>query len=347
MLGFMRKGRKGGAAVAEPEGPESLDELLAEIRRLTDENRRSPQFDSERRLLTLRHHAGLRLLAPEGTQPAAPEADAAGLPGEPGSLPEFRREELTPELLRAAILRDGCALVRGLVEPEQALRLADLIAGSVAARAAADAGAADRDGLFDEFAPEPPYVVDVRGWIAQGGGVLAVDAPKVAFEMLETFRAAGIDRLAGGYLGEPPLISSHKTTLRKAEPVSVTGAWHQDGKFMGEVRALNLWLSLSRCGDEAPGLDIVPRRLDEVVQDRGEDAKLDYVLTQERAEEVARDAGTEIRRPIFEPGDALFFDELFLHQTGSDPSMAKPRFAIESWFFGGSGFPAGYAPVAV
>ena len=62
-----------------------------------------------------------------------------------------------------------------------------------------------------------------------------------------------------GYLGEPPLLSVHKTTLRKADP-SVGGAWHQDGAFMGDVRALNLWLSLSRCGDEAPGLDIVPRR---------------------------------------------------------------------------------------
>ena len=52
-------------------------------------------------------------------------------------------------------------------------------------------------------------------------------------------------------------------------------------------------------------------------------------------------------RPIFEPGDALFFDELFLHQTGSDPSMPNPRFAIESWFFGASAFPGDYAPVAV
>ena len=52
-------------------------------------------------------------------------------------------------------------------------------------------------------------------------------------------------------------------------------------------------------------------------------------------------------RPIFEPGDALFFDEMFLHQTGSDPAMPNPRFAVESWFFGARGFPADYAPLAV
>ena len=51
-------------------------------------------------------------------------------------------------------------------------------------------------------------------------------------------------------------------------------------------------------------------------------------------------------RPIFEPGDALLFDELFLHQTGSDPQMPKPRYAVESWFFGPSAFPGGYSPLA-
>jgi hypothetical protein len=49
----------------------------------------------------------------------------------------------------------------------------------------------------------------------------------------------------------------------------------------------------------------------------------------------------------FSPGDALLFDELFLHKTGSDPSMPNPRFAIENWFFGGSAFPPEFFPVAI
>ena len=76
-----------------------------------------------------------------------------------------------------------------------------------------------------------------------------------------------------------------------------------------------------------------------------DEAVLNYQVSQRKAEEAAGDK--PIVRPIFEPGDALFFDELFLHQTGSDPSMPKPRFAIETWFFGGSAFPGEYAPVAV
>ena len=182
----------------------------------------------------------------------------------------------------------------------------------------------------------------MRPWIREGGGVLAADSPRLSFEMLELFGAAGLPALVAGYLGEPAVLSVHKTTLRKAEP-TVGGAWHQDGAFMGDVKALNLWLSLSRCGDLAPGLDIVPRRVDHVVIDH--DAMLDVELTRAKAKEAAGDV--PIIRPVFEPGDALFFDELFLHQTGSDPAMPNPRFAIESWFFGGSAFPADYAPVAV
>jgi hypothetical protein len=131
--------------------------------------------------------------------------------------------------------------------------------------------------------------------------------------------------------------------LRKAAP-TVAGAWHQDGAFMGPVRSLNLWLALSRCGDVAPGLDLVPRRLDHLVASQTDEAILDFQVSQAKAEEAAGDKA--ILRPIFEPGDALFFDEMFLHQTASDPSMPNPRFALENWFFGSSSFPVDYAPVA-
>ena len=61
------------------------------------------------------------------------------------------------------------------------------------------------------------------------------------------------------------------------------------------------------------------------------------------AEEAAGEVGIE--RPIFDPGDALLFDELFLHQTASDPSMPNNRYAVEAWFFGPSAFPNGYVPI--
>jgi hypothetical protein len=346
---FRRKdgeGGRGSTAVAEARS-DGFDGTTAalweEIERLTAANRADRDRHAERRLLRLRHVAGMRALdeAPGGAQFAAP--DDGALPAA-GGLPEFSRDDTTPGLLRAGILRDGCVLVRGLIDREPALRFAQRIDRAFAEREGHDAGEKAADGLYEEFVPHPRFNSPLgRHWIKEGGGVLAADSPAVAFEMLELFRAADLAPLVDGYLGEPGVISVHKTTLRTASP-SVPGAWHQDGSFMGPVRSLNLWLSLSRCGDVAPGLDLVPRRLDHLVPTQTDDAVLDIQVSQAKAEEAAGD--TPIIRPIFEPGDALFFDELFLHKTASEPSMPHPRHAIENWFFGSSSFPAEYAPLA-
>ncbi len=256
-----------------------------------------------------------------------------------------RPRELTPGLLRAGILRDGAVLVRGVVTPEASKALADGIEQAFADRVAVNAGNPPDDSLYEEFEPQPGFAqLTERNWIEAGGGVLAADSPRLMFEMLDAFERVGLDAVIGGYLGEPAAVSAEKCTLRKADP-SVGGAWHQDGNFMGDVRALNVWLSLSRCGDVAPGLDIVPKRIDYLVEAGTDGAPLSYVISPAKVEEAAGEAG--IIRPIFEPGDVLLFDDLFLHQTGSDPSMPNPRYAIESWFFGASGFPADYAPLAV
>jgi Phytanoyl-CoA dioxygenase (PhyH) len=321
-------------------------ELSAEIDRLAEADSANPDRQTERRLLALRHIAGIRALKSDGQTPDFPAPDSARLPAD-RELPEFRAAELTPELLRAAILRDGFILVRGLVDRDAALRFGEQIDRAFAEREKFLEGQHPAEGYYEEFLPgteEYEEALSVRPWIREGGGVLAVDSPMLSAVMVALFKKAGVPKLAEGYLGETPLISLQKTTLRKAEP-HVPGAWHQDGSFMGDVRALNLWLSLSRCGDESPGLDMVPRRLDYLVTQQTEEAVLSIQVSQKMAEDAAGDR--EIIRPIFEPGDALFFDDLFLHQTGSDPSMPKPRYAVENWFFGASGFPVEYGPIAV
>ena len=197
--------------------------------------------------------------------------------------------------------------------------------------------------MYEEFHPQPPYEFTAREWIEMGGGLLAVDSPKTMFNIFDALDRAGFLDVVHGYLGEPGLLSVEKTTLRKATP-DVPGNWHQDGSFLGDVRVLNLWLSLSRCGDEAPGLDIVPRRLD-LLPAGVEGTNFPIQILESTVEEAAGDDG--VLRPIFEPGDALLFDEVFLHKTASDPQMPKPRYALESWFFGRSAFSQEYAPIAV
>jgi hypothetical protein len=163
------------------------------------------------------------------------------------------------------------------------------------------------------------------------------------FELLDTFERVGLRRLIGGYLGERPALSVNKCTLRRVSP-EAGSIWHQDGAFLGNVRSLNVWLSLSRCGDEAPGLDIVPRRIGHILPTGTEGAMFDWSVAPALANETA--AEVPVLRPIFEPGDALLFDDLFLHKTAADPEMPNTRYAVESWFFGPSAFPADYVPLA-
>lgn len=348
---FFRRGRKQGAVVEQrPEVVEAA--AMADegrhseaIESLTVANRAGRDPELEREIRRIRHLAGLELLANPATDPTFPEP-APELPprGEQSRIPEVGPEDVTPEVLRAAVLESGCLLVRGLMDRAEALRIADEIDRAFEVRLELTPGETDPQGYYDELVPEPPHVIDQRDWIKEGGGVLAADSPRLLFDMFECFDRTGLGRVIETYLGERPAVSAEKCTLRKATP-DVPGAWHQDGRFLGDVRAMNVWLSLSRCGDVAPSMDVIPRRLDEYVAAGTEGTFLSYQVSDQVAAEAAGDVG--IVRPIFDPGDALLFDEKFLHQTGSDPSMPNPRYAIESWFFGPSAYPEDFVPIAL
>jgi hypothetical protein len=153
-----------------------------------------------------------------------------------------------------------------------------------------------------------------------------------------------IDAVAG-YLGERPLLSVGKTVFRRAEAES-HGVFHQDGAFMGEhIRSVNVWTALSPCGERAPGLEVVARRIGRIVPTGGEGAIFPWAVGRPGAEAAAE--GAPIAFPVFEAGDALVFDHLMLHATGVKPGMDRRRYALESWFFAPSAHPADQIPFYV
>jgi hypothetical protein len=335
---FRRKAR-GASAVAVDERVGS-EQLFEEIDSLVRENRGRRDPERERRLQRLRHLAGVRLIEDASTAAEHPEPDFASLPDRNGELPEIAPHDLTAPLLRAAILRDGCLLIRGLVDRGDAANLVEEIDRAFAARDAQRDGGSRDPAYYDELQPEPPFAISDREWT---GSVWVPDSPRVMFDVLEVFERAGLRDVIRDYLGERPALSLNKCTLRRVSP-DTGSAWHQDGAFLGDVRSMNVWLALSHCGDTAPGLDIVPRRLDHIVPTGTEGAIFDWSVAPAVAEDAAGDDG--ILRPIFEPGDVLLFDHLFLHATGVSPGMRNDRYAVESWFFAPSAFPGDYVPLA-
>jgi hypothetical protein len=193
---------------------------------------------------------------------------------------------------------------------------------------------------FCFFPPDRDY--ETRKWNREGGGVFVLDSPSGFFDVLEVFDACGIRQLVTEYLGERPAVLAKKWTFRCVAP-SGDPDWHQDGAFMGEnIRAINVWLSLSRCGQDAPGLDLVPRRLNHVVGTGTDGARFDWTVGPDL---VQRLCGDSVARPSFEPGDALLFDHYLLHRTGVHPGMTRSRYAIEAWFAASSSYPSLQEPI--
>lgn len=321
--------------------------LVEAIRILTDHNRiaRDPEVDE--RLVRLRHEAFASL---DTTQrpPSDPPSPITAHAGDPGALTELSPQQLDPATLRDGLARHGCALVRGLIPPDRA---AQLVAGIDRALDAFDAGldgapTRDTSPWYAPFTPRAGQyrVGGRRSWVRASGGVWTVDSPRMLFELIELIDETGIGQLVTAHLGERPALSANKCTLRRV-PLTTSTSWHQDGAFLGsEVRTLNLWLCLSPCGTDAPGLDVLPRRLDGVLETGTNGALFDWSVSPERVAELTE--RTPVLRPQFEPGDALLFDHLFLHRTAIEPDMVRERHAIETWFFAPSSYPDGQIPIS-
>ena len=198
---------------------------------------------------------------------------------------------------------------------------------------------------FEPFTPRKEFSVGVkRSWVRDAGGVWTADSPRVLADLVDTLQAVGLAPLITAYLGERPVLSVNKCTLRRVGVEPGNANWHQDGAFLGEgIRSLNVWMSLSHCGVDAPGLDVVPRRFEEVLETGTDGAIFPWTVGPGLIDRVSE--GTPVCRPTFEPGDVLLFDDLFLHRTAADPTMPRQRYAIETWFFAPSAYPDGQIPL--
>ncbi len=93
--------------------------------------------------------------------------------------------------------------------------------------------------------------------------------------------------------------------------------WHQDGALHHDFRAAaaplplwTCWIALTRCGDDAPGLEWI-------------DAPAPALLLAppELADAALRARFPAVCRPVCAPGDAVWFDGARIHRT----AVAGPR----------------------
>ncbi|NLD77856.1 MAG: phytanoyl-CoA dioxygenase family protein [Acidimicrobiales bacterium] len=335
--------------LASARAAEERGDLVDAVRLYTSavKLRRDPAV--ERRLVGLRHRAFGQISSDGGKAswpPVVPDLFAGT--SEP---PEVHVDDLTAEKLASAITHHGCLLVRGVLDNSQVDQFRQVIDRSLAAFQARIDGdtSEDLDVWCSFFQPSDDYsAYDVAGgrhFLAPQGSMYTGDSPRALFDLLDFFEAASLRSVLTEYFGERPALSLKKGTLRHV-PVTGGTSWHQDGAFMAPgIRSCNVWVTLTDCGGDstAPGLEFLPRRFDQLVETGSHGAIFEWSVGDGLADEFARD--TPVIRPAFAAGDALLFDDLFLHRTALDPGMDTPRYALEHWFFAPSHYPSEQLPI--
>jgi hypothetical protein len=262
-------------------------------------------------------------------------------------LPEIGADELSARTLAAGIQHHGALIVRGLLSEPKAMEMA---AGVQRTLDACGQWHQEQRSTFDSPwywrlpLSEACELAPARLWVEGAGGVWTADSPRMLFELTETFEQVGVIDSIAEYFGERPLLSVGKSTLRCVPNTIRVADWHQDGAFMGgDIRSVNVWLSLSHCGVDASGLEVLPRRLPRVLATGTHGANFHWSVGPGMVDLAGE--GLRTVSPVFAPGDAMLFDHFFLHRTGIPAAIAKDRYAIESWFFAPSAYPEQQLPL--
>ena len=337
---------------------EAVD-LLAAI------NARGRNPASEIRLLDLRARAAA---CPAGVGRSPwPPVYPDPFPALDGRIPEVDAEQLTTDTLAGAVSHHGCLIVRGVFSEAHAADLVDVIERAQRSREQAEAqteagvetGGDDdaatawyRPFVGDEVARDDARTMSarrvktLRKQVVNGGGMWLADSPAATARVIDGLAATNVIESVRGHFGERPFFSLQKSTLRRVAPVHKYTSWHQDGSFLDPaVRSMNLWLSFSHCGGNqpTPALEVVPKRVPDILP--VDNVMANYAISFDLVREIASDAPTVV--PEFAPGDALMFDERFVHRTHLTQTMTRTRYALECWMFAPSHQSPNYTPLLI
>lgn len=329
---------------------EQVDDLVAQkkyleaIGLLSTYNSAKPSPKIENVLTQLRHDAFFAINHGQPQGPWPPIVTDLFTPSE--TIPEIDSKEIDAAKARSGVFNHGSLIIRNLLSEDQIETLAMSVENAFNAFDNVD----PLDQAHSWFSPLKTHnnMGDLdadRPWVREGGGVLAAESPQALINLIDIFEKAGVIALVTGFLGERPALSVRKTTLRKTSPTThAEFGWHQDGAFLGHgIRTLNVWVALTDCGIDSPSMDMIPRRLKNVLPTGTEGALFDWSVSPTIVAEVC-DNG-QPQHLLFKAGDAIIFDEVNLHRTSTLPGMDKDRLAIESWFFAPSCYPLDQLPI--
>ena len=326
-------------------------DLVGAVDLLQDAFLRSPDPITAERLIHLRAEAGAPGVLPKATGSWPPRYDDPFPDVGHDVLPEVPAAEASLATLAGGVEHHGAVIIRGAMARSHVDRVVEVIRSieehldlPIGAPVPDDRSYQPFDGLDARPGPERTRRHKQRHMVARQGGCWLADSPVGTAIALGALWSTGLIELLTEHFGSRPLFSLQKATLRRSRAENRLSGWHQDGSFLGPApRTMNVWTALSPCGGDrpTPGLEVIPTRVDEILPTDGD---LGQVAISPSTVAGAADGIPGII-PEFEPGDALIFDQYFVHRSHFGPDMDTDRFALECWTFASGHAPEHYIPL--
>lgn len=164
------------------------------------------------------------------------------------------------------------------------------------------------------------------------------------YQILGLIAASRLLPLFKQYVGTPMFCNVGESAARRVIPER-TGMYlpfHQDGFFNHQPRwkMINCWVPLVPCGRDAPGIDLLPIGLNELLEVTPEEKARHAPYAFSESEAFCLRHSEAIWHPVFEPGDLLLMNPYAIHRTYGHPFMKHPRYSLELRFTGGTDIPA-------
>jgi hypothetical protein len=314
------------------------DRAPARVAELTAMNRRARTADRDRELLRQRRAAFPTLLAsgPAGNSKSEPVPDP--FPGRTGVI-EINGRDLDRELVAGTVRAHGCLLVREFLPPETVQMLLERVEAVFAAwdrwPTATAAEKVELARVYEPYVPDADLalMLDVIRSNRDRERIMLADSPSVHFDVCEALDACGVRDLLEAYFGDTPAMTVTKSAMHRMSLRDNVLGFHQDTAVFDNVArgAMNFWIALTACGVDAPGLEVLPMRLNAPLERTHGRMAVDPALIDS--------LGVPTVIPRFEPGDALVFDEFLVHRTAMAPQMSNVRYSLENWFFTAASLP--------
>ena len=312
-----------------------------------------PDPETARHLVDLRARAVLPGMVEASTSPWPPTYDDPFPEVGDDAVPEVTVDSMSVEKIAGGVEHHGAVAVRGALSAELADRVVEVILATEVHRDAPVGTPPPSDRTYEPFngigaAPGPELLKlrQQRKMVADQGGTWLADSPVGTAIALGALYTTGLVELMTEHFGSRPCFSLQKSTLRRSLPEDKVAGWHQDGSFLGtDARTMNVWIALSDCGGDvpSPGLELIPKRVNEILP---LDGGLGRVSISRETIAAASDHVPSIV-PRFAKGDALIFDQYFVHRSYFAPGMTTDRFALECWMFASGHTPTTYIPLLV